>query len=80
MRTRIGRFSSGIADFPAAEFTRRLGKVRPHDLRHTYAGRLVRAWVPIQQVQKLLGHASLRTTQRYASLADSQWGSVGVLG
>lgn len=59
----------------------RLGKVRPHDLRHTYAGRLVRAGVPIQQVQKLLGHASLRTTQRYASLADSQWESVrGVLG
>ncbi|WP_191094283.1 tyrosine-type recombinase/integrase [Nocardia colli] len=60
---------------------RRLGKVRPHDLRHTYAGRLVRAGVPIQQVQKLLGHASLRTTQRYASLADSQWESVrSVLG
>ncbi|WP_433685830.1 tyrosine-type recombinase/integrase [Nocardia sp. CA-119907] len=60
---------------------RRLGKVRPHDLRHTYAGRHVRGGVPIQQVQKLLGHASLRTTQRYASLGDSQWESVrGVLG
>ncbi|MFE2999353.1 tyrosine-type recombinase/integrase [Nocardia sp. NPDC059246] len=55
---------------------RRLGKVRPHDLRHTYAGRLVRAGVPLQQVQKLLGHASIRTTQRYASLADSQWENV----
>lgn len=60
---------------------RRIGKVRPHDLRHTYSGRLVRAGVPIQQVQKLLGHASLRTTQRYASLGESQWESVrGVLG
>ncbi|MGN2640526.1 tyrosine-type recombinase/integrase [Nocardia takedensis] len=63
------------------EDRRRLGKIRPHDLRHTYAGRLVRAGVPIQQVQHLLGHASLRTTQRYASLADSQWENVrGVLG
>ncbi|MFI6215920.1 tyrosine-type recombinase/integrase [Nocardia brasiliensis] len=55
---------------------RRLGKVRPHDLRHTYAGRLVRAGVPLQQVQKLLGHASIRTTQRYASLGESQWDDV----
>ncbi|WP_245714148.1 tyrosine-type recombinase/integrase [Nocardia vaccinii] len=46
--------------------------LRPHDLRHTYAGHLVRAGVPLQLVQKLLGHASIRTTQRYASLADSQ--------
>ncbi|MFD9614984.1 tyrosine-type recombinase/integrase [Streptomyces sp. NPDC059083] len=30
-------------------------------------GRLVRAGAPLQQVQKLLGHASIRTTQRYAS-------------
>ncbi|BCK57410.1 tyrosine-type recombinase/integrase [Nocardia wallacei] len=60
---------------------RRLGKVRPHDLRHTYAGRLVRAGVPLQAVQKLLGHASIRTTQRYASLAESQWENIrNVLG
>ncbi|MFC9433990.1 tyrosine-type recombinase/integrase [Nocardia sp. NPDC057030] len=73
--------ASRVAWVTDGEEKRRLGKVRPHDLRHTYAGRLVRAGVPIQQVQKLLGHASLRTTQRYASLADSQWESVrGVLG
>ncbi|WP_327141355.1 tyrosine-type recombinase/integrase [Nocardia sp. NBC_01327] len=58
------------------EDKRRLGKVRPHDLRHTYAGRLVRAGVPLQQVQKLLGHSSIRTTQRYATLSDSQWNQV----
>lgn len=65
-----------VAWVGAGEDRRRLGKVRPHDLRHTYAGRLVRARVPIQQVKDLLGHASLRTTQRYASLGDSQWESV----
>ncbi|UGT45169.1 site-specific integrase [Nocardia yamanashiensis] len=58
------------------EAKRRLGPIRPHDLRHTYAGRLVRAQVPLQQVQALLGHASLRTTQRYAKLGDSQWDQV----
>ncbi|WP_327114149.1 site-specific integrase [Nocardia sp. NBC_01730] len=73
--------ASRVAWVGEGDDKRRLGKVRPHDLRHTYAGRLVRAGVPIQQVQTLLGHASLRTTQRYASLADSQWESVrGVLG
>ncbi|MGX1805187.1 tyrosine-type recombinase/integrase [Nocardia sp. NPDC055321] len=55
---------------------RRLGKVRPHDLRHTYASRLVRAKVPLDQVQILLGHSSVRTTQRYAKLGESQWTDV----
>ncbi|MEC3952866.1 tyrosine-type recombinase/integrase [Nocardia sp. CDC153] len=55
---------------------RRLGKVRPNDLRHTYASRLVRAKVPLDQVQVLLGHASVRTTQRYARFGDSQWADV----
>ncbi|WP_282775916.1 tyrosine-type recombinase/integrase [Nocardia sp. CC201C] len=55
---------------------RRLGKVRPHDLRHTYASRLVRAKVPLDQVQALLGHSSVRTTQRYARLGESQWADV----
>ncbi|MFE3029639.1 tyrosine-type recombinase/integrase [Nocardia tengchongensis] len=55
---------------------RRLGKVRPNDLRHTYASRLVRAKVPLDQVQLLLGHASVRTTQRYARQGESQWPDV----
>ncbi|MCZ4586479.1 site-specific integrase [Rhodococcus opacus] len=55
---------------------RRVGHVRPHDLRHTYASRLVQSGVPIQAVSKLLGHGSLAVTQRYASIGDSQWDSV----
>ncbi|MFB7724594.1 tyrosine-type recombinase/integrase [Nocardia sp. NPDC056100] len=55
---------------------RRIGKVRPNDLRHTYASRLVRAKVPLDQVQLLLGHASVRTTQRYARQGESQWPDV----
>lgn len=37
----------------------------PHSLRHTYATRLVQAGVPLTSVQRVLGHASLATTQIY---------------
>lgn len=48
----------------------------PHALRHTYASRLVTAGVPIRRVQKLLGHASVTTTERYAHLADDGYAEV----
>jgi len=39
-----------------------------HSLRHTYASWLVMAGVDLFRVQKLLGHASIETTMRYAHL------------
>ncbi len=53
-------------------YTIRRSKVknfRFHDLRHTFASRLVQSDVQIQAVQELLGHATLEMTQRYAHLA-----------
>lgn len=44
---------------------------RVHDLRHTYASRLVRAGLPIYTVRDLLGHQSVTTTERYSHLAGS---------
>jgi integrase len=43
--------------------------LRWHDLRHDFASRLVMHAVPLYTVQKLLGHANPRMTQRYAKLA-----------
>jgi len=39
--------------------------VRPHLLRHAFATRLMRKGTPGEVIQKALGHASYRTTQRY---------------
>ena len=37
-----------------------------HDLRHTFATRLIQAGVELYKVQRLLGHKSPMMTQRYA--------------
>lgn len=40
-----------------------------HVLRHTFASHLVMAGRPLYEVQQLLGHANIKTTQQYAHLA-----------
>lgn len=41
-----------------------------HSLRHTYATDLLNARMPLQVLEKLLGHRSLEVTRRYARLKD----------
>jgi integrase/recombinase XerD len=43
-------------------------ELAPHDLRRTYAQLGYEAGVPITQISRLLGHASVNTTQRYLNL------------
>jgi len=40
-------------------------RVTPHTLRHTYATRMLRAGLDVREVQELLGHADVGTTQIY---------------
>ena len=46
-----------------------LEDVRFHDLRHTFASRLVQAGIPLYEVMHLTGHKSLEMVQRYSHLA-----------
>lgn len=50
--------AAGIADF------------RFHDLRHTFATRLLRLTGNLKLVSRLLGHRSIETTMRYAHVLD----------
>lgn len=45
---------------------RKIDVTHPHSLRHTYATMLLREGLTIQQIQQLLGHESIATTQIYA--------------
>lgn len=41
-----------------------------HDLRHTFASILVNSGVGLEVIGRLIGHSSIRTTQRYAHLTN----------
>lgn len=48
-----------------------LGKLKPHDLRRTFATRMLEAGCDVFLLQKAMGHSSVNTTARYDYRGDS---------
>ena len=55
-----------------------MSEVRVHDLRHRFASFMVNSGRSISEVQKILGHTQIKTTQRYAHLCNDSLVSAAI--
>ena len=62
------RLTESGVELRLREMGKKLGveKVNPHKFRRTMATRAIEKGMPIEQVQKILGHEQIDTTFRYA--------------
>ena len=65
---RKSRLTESGVELRLREMGKKLGveKVHPHKFKRTMATRAIEKGMPIEQVQKILGHEQIDTTLRYA--------------
>lgn len=63
-------FKSIFHSWDTARVRAGMPDVRIHDLRHSFASFLVNSGRSLYEVQKILGHTQVKTTQRYAHLSQ----------
>lgn len=67
-RLKIGSIESRLRDFGEKI---NIAKVHPHKFRRTLATKAIDKGMPIEQLQKLLGHSKIDTTLQYAMVKQS---------
>ncbi|EBA08929.1 tyrosine-type recombinase/integrase [Sagittula stellata] len=74
-RRRIIQNSTAFEHFAAAVNAAGIEDFRFHDLRHTFATRMLRQTQNLKLVSRLLGHSEITTTSRYAHVLDDDLAS-----